>query len=169
MFWTSFQMPLLVRTISDWHLRWRVKKVMYLTHIPSFLWKASIFTNHFRLGAIWTKAPINFEWWEADITFRITGRGRIGADGMVCLFYRLFCHQSCIVISSMKLFRHFGTLPIQVIMMEPYSVAPTNGLAWEYFSIRLITIISTIIRISWPWWTMVQRFSIIRSKWTINR
>ncbi|XP_065223195.1 protein ERGIC-53 [Planococcus citri] len=33
-------------------------------------------------GAIWTKAPINFEWWEADITFRITGRGRIGADGM---------------------------------------------------------------------------------------
>jgi len=25
----------------------------------------------------------NFEWWEADIIFRVTGRGRIGADGLV--------------------------------------------------------------------------------------
>lgn len=36
-------------------------------------------------GAIWTKAPISFDWWEVEITFRITGRGRIGADGMVKL------------------------------------------------------------------------------------
>uniref|UniRef100_V5GWJ2 Protein ERGIC-53 n=1 Tax=Anoplophora glabripennis TaxID=217634 RepID=V5GWJ2_ANOGL len=33
-------------------------------------------------GAIWTKQPINFEWWDVDIAFRITGRGRIGADGL---------------------------------------------------------------------------------------
>ncbi|KAI4478070.1 hypothetical protein M0804_012261 [Polistes exclamans] len=33
-------------------------------------------------GAIWVKNPINFDWWEADIMFRITGRGRIGADGL---------------------------------------------------------------------------------------
>lgn len=33
-------------------------------------------------GAIWTKAPTEFEWWEVDIVFRISGRGRIGADGM---------------------------------------------------------------------------------------
>ncbi|XP_056638339.1 protein ERGIC-53 [Diorhabda sublineata] len=33
-------------------------------------------------GAIWTKQPINFDWWEVDIAFRITGRGRIGADGL---------------------------------------------------------------------------------------
>ncbi|KAJ8912854.1 hypothetical protein NQ315_007986 [Exocentrus adspersus] len=33
-------------------------------------------------GAIWTKQPINFGWWEVDIAFRVTGRGRIGADGL---------------------------------------------------------------------------------------
>lgn len=33
-------------------------------------------------GAIWTKAKTNFDWWEVDILFRVTGRGRIGADGL---------------------------------------------------------------------------------------
>ncbi|KAF7394098.1 hypothetical protein HZH68_010917 [Vespula germanica] len=33
-------------------------------------------------GAIWMKQPINFDWWEVDLMFRITGRGRIGADGL---------------------------------------------------------------------------------------
>lgn len=33
-------------------------------------------------GAIWTKSPVNFDWWEVDVIFRITGRGRIGADGL---------------------------------------------------------------------------------------
>ncbi|XP_030752265.1 protein ERGIC-53 [Sitophilus oryzae] len=33
-------------------------------------------------GAIWTKNPLNFNEWEVDIAFRISGRGRIGADGM---------------------------------------------------------------------------------------
>lgn len=43
-------------------------------------------------GAIWTRQPINFEWWEVDIAFRITGRGRIGADGLVSpiVFTKLF-------------------------------------------------------------------------------
>ncbi|KAI5643645.1 legume-like lectin family domain-containing protein [Phthorimaea operculella] len=33
-------------------------------------------------GAIWSKNPINFDWWEVDIMFKVTGRGRIGADGL---------------------------------------------------------------------------------------
>ncbi|KAJ4443884.1 hypothetical protein ANN_05671 [Periplaneta americana] len=33
-------------------------------------------------GAIWTKMKTNFDWWEVDIVFRVTGRGRIGADGL---------------------------------------------------------------------------------------
>ncbi|CAK1549084.1 unnamed protein product [Leptosia nina] len=33
-------------------------------------------------GAIWSKQPINFDWWEVDVMFKITGRGRIGADGL---------------------------------------------------------------------------------------
>ncbi|XP_044738350.1 protein ERGIC-53 isoform X2 [Chrysoperla carnea] len=33
-------------------------------------------------GAIWTVQPTNFDWWEVEIVFRITGRGRIGADGL---------------------------------------------------------------------------------------
>jgi Legume-like lectin family len=34
-------------------------------------------------GAIWTKSQTNFDWWEVDIVFRVSGRGRIGADGLV--------------------------------------------------------------------------------------
>lgn len=33
-------------------------------------------------GMIWSKEPTNFDWWEVDLTFRVTGRGRIGADGL---------------------------------------------------------------------------------------
>ncbi|XP_012540603.1 protein ERGIC-53 [Monomorium pharaonis] len=33
-------------------------------------------------GAIWVKQPINFDWWEVELVFRISGRGRIGADGL---------------------------------------------------------------------------------------
>lgn len=36
-------------------------------------------------GQIWTKNPTSFEWWEVDFVFRVTGRGRIGADGLVSL------------------------------------------------------------------------------------
>lgn len=37
-------------------------------------------------GAVWTKQKTNFEWWEVDIAFRISGRGRIGADGLAFWF-----------------------------------------------------------------------------------
>lgn len=33
-------------------------------------------------GAIWVKQPVTFDWWEIELIFRITGRGRIGADGL---------------------------------------------------------------------------------------
>lgn len=33
-------------------------------------------------GAIWTKNPLNFDWWDLDIAFRVSGRGRVGADGL---------------------------------------------------------------------------------------
>jgi mannose-binding lectin 1 len=33
-------------------------------------------------GAVWTKSKTSFDWWEVDIAFRISGRGRIGADGL---------------------------------------------------------------------------------------
>lgn len=35
-------------------------------------------------GAIWTKSPTVFDWWEIEVIFRVSGRGRIGADGLVC-------------------------------------------------------------------------------------
>lgn len=34
-------------------------------------------------GAAWTKAKTEFDWWEIDVVFRVSGRGRIGADGLV--------------------------------------------------------------------------------------
>ncbi|XP_078052978.1 lectin, mannose binding protein ergic53 [Augochlora pura] len=33
-------------------------------------------------GAIWIKQPVNFDWWEVELIFRVAGRGRIGADGL---------------------------------------------------------------------------------------
>lgn len=37
-------------------------------------------------GAVWTKQKTSFDWWEVDIAFRISGRGRIGADGLAFWF-----------------------------------------------------------------------------------
>ena len=31
---------------------------------------------------IWARSPTNFDSWEAELQFRVTGRGRIGADGL---------------------------------------------------------------------------------------
>lgn len=33
-------------------------------------------------GAMWTKQKTNFDWWEVEIVFRVSGRARIGADGL---------------------------------------------------------------------------------------
>jgi len=33
-------------------------------------------------GMIWSKEITNFDWWEVELTFKVTGRGRIGADGL---------------------------------------------------------------------------------------
>ncbi|XP_001943100.1 protein ERGIC-53 [Acyrthosiphon pisum] len=33
-------------------------------------------------GAIWTKSQTKFDWWTVEINFRVSGRGRIGADGL---------------------------------------------------------------------------------------
>lgn len=35
------------------------------------------------LGSIWGRLQTTFDWWEVELVFRVTGRGRIGADGLV--------------------------------------------------------------------------------------
>ncbi|XP_051630587.1 protein ERGIC-53 [Manacus candei] len=37
-------------------------------------------------GSVWTKNKSIFEYWEVEVTFRVTGRGRIGADGLAVWF-----------------------------------------------------------------------------------
>ncbi|CAL8141990.1 unnamed protein product [Orchesella dallaii] len=37
-------------------------------------------------GRIWSKMQTTFEWWEIELVFRVTGRGRIGADGLAFWF-----------------------------------------------------------------------------------
>ncbi|XP_015261334.1 PREDICTED: protein ERGIC-53 isoform X1 [Gekko japonicus] len=37
-------------------------------------------------GSVWTKNKSLFEHWEIEVTFRVTGRGRIGADGLAVWF-----------------------------------------------------------------------------------
>uniref|UniRef100_A0AAQ5YXZ0 L-type lectin-like domain-containing protein n=1 Tax=Amphiprion ocellaris TaxID=80972 RepID=A0AAQ5YXZ0_AMPOC len=37
-------------------------------------------------GSVWTKNKVAFEHWEAEVTFRVSGRGRMGADGLAVWF-----------------------------------------------------------------------------------
>ncbi|XP_068608836.1 protein ERGIC-53 [Brachionichthys hirsutus] len=37
-------------------------------------------------GSVWTKNRVGFEHWEAEVTFRVSGRGRTGADGLAVWF-----------------------------------------------------------------------------------
>uniref|UniRef100_A0A3B4BK62 L-type lectin-like domain-containing protein n=1 Tax=Periophthalmus magnuspinnatus TaxID=409849 RepID=A0A3B4BK62_9GOBI len=37
-------------------------------------------------GSVWTKNKVNFQSWEAEVTFRVSGRGRMGADGLAVWF-----------------------------------------------------------------------------------
>ncbi|XP_068430188.1 protein ERGIC-53 [Clinocottus analis] len=37
-------------------------------------------------GSVWTKNKVSFAHWEAEVTFRVSGRGRMGADGLAVWF-----------------------------------------------------------------------------------
>ncbi|XP_037341311.2 protein ERGIC-53 [Pungitius pungitius] len=37
-------------------------------------------------GSVWTKNKVNLDHWEAEVTFRVSGRGRMGADGLAVWF-----------------------------------------------------------------------------------
>uniref|UniRef100_A0A3P8Z8V3 L-type lectin-like domain-containing protein n=1 Tax=Esox lucius TaxID=8010 RepID=A0A3P8Z8V3_ESOLU len=37
-------------------------------------------------GSVWSKNMVNFDSWEAEVTFRVSGRGRMGADGLAIWF-----------------------------------------------------------------------------------
>ncbi|XP_029564310.1 protein ERGIC-53 isoform X3 [Salmo trutta] len=37
-------------------------------------------------GSVWTKNTVNFDHWEVKVTFRVSGRGRMGADGLAIWF-----------------------------------------------------------------------------------
>ena len=34
-------------------------------------------------GGVWTKNLANFDHWSIEVVFKVTGRGRVGADGLV--------------------------------------------------------------------------------------
>ncbi|KAL0965900.1 hypothetical protein UPYG_G00287490 [Umbra pygmaea] len=37
-------------------------------------------------GSVWSKNTVNFDNWEVEVTFRVSGRGRMGADGLAIWF-----------------------------------------------------------------------------------
>ncbi|XP_072173780.1 protein ERGIC-53-like [Diadema setosum] len=39
-----------------------------------------------RKGFIWSKRQTDFDWWEIEVIFKVTGRGRVGADGLAIWF-----------------------------------------------------------------------------------
>ena len=43
------------------------------------------------IGWAWTKNAVTFDQWSVECVFKVTGRGRIGADGLVGLLYSSPC------------------------------------------------------------------------------
>jgi len=35
------------------------------------------------IGSVWSKEVNTYDDWEVEVVFRVSGRGRIGADGLV--------------------------------------------------------------------------------------
>lgn len=138
----------------------------------------SIFDILLFSGAIWSKSKTNFDWWEAEIVFRVTGRGRIGADGLVnnnisaiftsISFFLIFYYfQPILKLDLSHLFRLSGTRKTTGISTVTFSAVPTNGSASASSSTRSTTTTNTTIRTSWLWSTMGRRNSTTQSELAI--
>ena len=46
-------------------------------------------------GHVWGKNKVTFDSWDAEIVFRVNGRGRIGADGLVSYFLVIYPISLC--------------------------------------------------------------------------
>lgn len=44
---------------------------------------SDVIIHNFIVGWVWAKNPMEQPNWEIEVTFRVSGRGRIGADGLV--------------------------------------------------------------------------------------
>ncbi|XP_063984599.1 protein ERGIC-53 [Diachasmimorpha longicaudata] len=59
-------------------------------------------------GAIWTKKTTDFDWWVVDLVFRVTGRGRIGADGLAFWYTTDKGHYNGTVFGSSDMWNGLG-------------------------------------------------------------
>ncbi len=58
------------------------------TKVPPFRYSDVYFCIHVIFihlfsGYIWSRYAVDFDHWEVELIFKVTGRGRIGADGLV--------------------------------------------------------------------------------------
>lgn len=98
-------------------------------------------------GAIWTKMATNFDWWEVELIFRVTGRGRIGADGLV--FSCSIFHPLWTILSIDLAGRPFGILRAKVLRALCLAQM-IIGMAWASSLILLTMTTSTTIPLLWP-------------------
>ena len=120
----SFEVPLPVMIKSVSHRPFVVKKVCNCGCRSSI--QSSISS-----GWIWSKNSLGAENWLLDVKLRVTGRGRVGADGMVTDSYPSV---AMLVLSP----RLFGSQKVQVLKVRS-SVQMTTGKAWVSSSIRSTT------------------------------
>ena len=59
-------------------------------------------------GQIWTRTPTDFDWWEVELVFRVTGRGRIGADGLVQYLFESYFFRIAAQTIILLLINFFG-------------------------------------------------------------
>ena len=79
-------------------------------------------------GRVWSKTPLTADNWLLELKVRITGRGRVGADGMVRRRTRSFGR-----FVEFRLFRRSGSRN-KPVSKARFSVRTISGKAWECFS-----------------------------------
>lgn len=84
-------------------------------------------------GQVWSKMKNSNENWEVEVTFRISGRGRVGADGLVCFHI-------CSAVLLMDFCRRCGILWTRG-WRDPCLAPVINGTGWGCFLTHSTTMV----------------------------
>ena len=108
--------------------------------------------------------------WEVDLTFKVTGRGRIGADGLA-FWYTAAKVCFSVRLSFVRKLQNFPLFRAQRVQPQDMSTDLwIVGSDWVFSLTALITTTSITTPTLWPWPTMVLKTLTIRYslKWEVK-
>ena len=108
----------------------------------------------------------SFDWWEVEINFRVTGRGRIGADGLAFWYVNCLGFTTSTYIFSCK--RSFLGTPQTKVSKVQFLAVLIGGMVLVYFLTRLIMTTNITILMSWQWSMTVLKIMITKKMDQLN-